>query len=180
MRYFIDTEFYEDGKTIDLISLAIVAEDGRELYLGNIDADFSRALSCPEGWVAANVLNPLFEAKGKPAPMRPDDFWKERSAIRDAVLAFCDPGEYGKPEFWAYYADYDWVVFCQLFGRMIDLPEGYPMFCLDLKQVMHFSFVKKDELPDQEDEHDALSDARWNKKLYEYLDSHETARLYTR
>jgi len=38
MKYFIDTEFYEDGKTIDLISLGVVAEDGRELYLCNQEA----------------------------------------------------------------------------------------------------------------------------------------------
>lgn len=33
MRYFIDTEFIEKPNTIDLISIAIIAEDGRELYL---------------------------------------------------------------------------------------------------------------------------------------------------
>ena len=32
MRYFYDTEFLEDGETIDLISIGIVAEDGREYY----------------------------------------------------------------------------------------------------------------------------------------------------
>ena len=35
MRYYIDTEFYEKPKTISLISLAIVAEDGREFYRWN-------------------------------------------------------------------------------------------------------------------------------------------------
>lgn len=39
-----------------------------------------------------------------------------------------------KPKFYSYYADYDWVVICWLFGRMIDLPTGFPMFCFDLKQ----------------------------------------------
>ena len=32
MRIFYDTEFLEDGKTIDLISIGMVAEDGREYY----------------------------------------------------------------------------------------------------------------------------------------------------
>jgi hypothetical protein len=40
------------------------------------------------------------------------------------------------PEFYAYYADYDWVVFCQLFGTMMDLPKGFPMYCIDLKQTL--------------------------------------------
>src|SRR4051812_11038169 len=32
MKYFYDTEFLEDGQTIELISIGIVAEDGREYY----------------------------------------------------------------------------------------------------------------------------------------------------
>jgi len=39
-----------------------------------------------------------------------------------------------KPEFYAYYADYDWVVFCWLFGSMMNIPKGFPMYCNDLKQ----------------------------------------------
>ena len=57
MKYFFDTEFIEDGKTIDLISIGIVAEDGRELYLLNYDCDHSMA----SDWVKANVLNYLPE-----------------------------------------------------------------------------------------------------------------------
>jgi hypothetical protein len=43
MKYFLDTEFIEDGKTIDLISIALVAEDGREIYLCNSDCDLNKA-----------------------------------------------------------------------------------------------------------------------------------------
>lgn len=43
---------------------------------------------------------------------------------------------YLNPKFYAYYADYDWVLFCSLFGRMIDLPKGFPMYCNDLKQIL--------------------------------------------
>lgn len=45
------------------------------------------------------------------------------------------PNTYPKNiEFYGYYADYDWVVFCWLFGKMKDLPKGFPMYCIDLKQ----------------------------------------------
>ena len=30
MRYFYDTEFIDDGRTIELISIGIAAEDGRD------------------------------------------------------------------------------------------------------------------------------------------------------
>jgi len=91
-----------------------------------------------------------------------------------------------KPTFYAYYADYDWVAFCWLFGKMIDLPKGFPMYCRDLKQILDEKqdfLIKKhsnidvvklkeyDAYPKQENEHNALDDARWNKKLHEFLKS---------
>lgn len=39
-------------------------------------------------------------------------------------------------EFYAYFADYDWVVFCWLFGNMNSLPKGFPYYCRDLKQML--------------------------------------------
>ncbi|MBA3574969.1 MAG: 3'-5' exoribonuclease, partial [Pseudonocardiales bacterium] len=32
MRFFYDCEFIEDGLTIDLVSIGVVDEDGREFY----------------------------------------------------------------------------------------------------------------------------------------------------
>lgn len=84
-----------------------------------------------------------------------------------------------QPEFYAYYADYDWVVFCWLFGKMIDLPKGFPKYCIDLKQMLeaHNNFFAIDSTeepgyPVQEKgkEHNALEDARWNRDLYNFLE----------
>jgi hypothetical protein len=73
-----------------------------------------------------------------------------------------------KPEFWGYYADYDWVVFCQIFGVMIDLPEGWPMYCRDIKQLCNER--GNPQLPKQNStEHNALNDARWNKLAFDFL-----------
>lgn len=154
MRYFMDTEFMEDGTTIELLSIGIVAEDGRELYLESNEADWSKA----NDWVMANVLPHLkAEFEGY-----------TRKQIAEIVQGFMNPDKHGKPEIWGYYSDYDWVVFCQLFGRMVDLPPGFPMFCMDLKQVA--VMCGDPELPKQESqEHHALADARWVKEAYEYL-----------
>lgn len=74
--------------------------------------------------------------------------------------------------FYGYYADYDWVLLCSLFGRMIDLPTGFPMICFDIQQLITDHKIDKDkllkEIP-QVNEHNALSDARWNKKLYDFI-----------
>ena len=39
MRFFYDTEFIEDGDTIELISIGIVGDDGREYYAVSTDFD---------------------------------------------------------------------------------------------------------------------------------------------
>jgi hypothetical protein len=158
MRYYLDTEFIEDGKTIDLISIGIVAEDGRCLYACSTDADLSYA----DDWVRENVIKQL--------PQRESSVWMNREQIRDLILSFVSGDN--AIEFWAYFADYDWVAFCQLFGRMIDLPKGFPMFCRDVKQVaVGFPESVTDQLkPNNDAEHDALADASWTMKYHERLE----------
>jgi len=60
------------------------------------------------------------------------------------------------------------VVVCGFaFGRMVDLPEGFPMFCLDLKQELHRWGLKKEDMPPQTGtEHDALTDAQWIRQAW--------------
>lgn len=150
MRIWFDTEFIEDGKTIDLISIGMVREDGATFYAENSECDIGQASQ----WVNQNVLPHL---KGGQAR------WT-RKDMAEYILAFA--GE--KPEFWAYYADYDWVVLCQLFGTMMDLPKGWPMYCRDVKQFCDDR--GNPELPKQvSQEHNALADAIWTKEAWEFL-----------
>ncbi len=60
MRYFLDTEFYEDGKTIDLISIGIVAEDGRELDVGIFRREKTQAEELAHLRTVANFATLLF------------------------------------------------------------------------------------------------------------------------
>lgn len=168
MKYFYDTEFIEDGKTIDLISIGIVAEDGRTYYAISKEFREKRASQ----WVKDNVLkylpprkvNPMYES---PRIVEESRAWKSREQIKNDILVFI--GE-DTPEFWAYYADYDHVALCQLFGTMMDLPKGWPMYTRDIKQLC--DSVGNPRLPEQlESEHHALLDARWTKKAYEFLNT---------
>jgi hypothetical protein len=89
---------------------------------------------------------------------------------RDFVLEAQEDNEFDKPELWAYYGAYDHVIVSQLFGRMLDLPDGHPMYTMDIKQRWHNE--GQPELPRQEaNAHRALDDARWNKLAYEYIDN---------
>lgn len=161
MKYFFDTEFIERPCTIDLISIGMVSEDGREFYAESSEFDASKA----DDWIMQNVI----------AKLGPPDKRITRSEIGRRIINFIDgasdrhhavpidkPCPPTPPEFWAYYADYDWVVFCWLFGRMIDLPKGYPFYCRDFKQLLDSSAIRKEHLPPEpKDAHHALADARW-------------------
>jgi hypothetical protein len=159
LRYFLDTEFSEKGPTypIELISIGIVAEDGREFYIvsSQFDAD-----SCND-WVKANVLPSLGDAVPGgtiiPVPLL---------HIKKFLIDFI--GNDQAPEFYGYYADYDWVCFAQIFGTMMDLPKGWPKYCRDLKQWC--DDLGNPKLPEQgKGEHNALADARWNRDVYAFL-----------
>jgi hypothetical protein len=151
MRIWFDTEFFEDGRTIQLISIGMVREDGAEFYAETEVAD---VLASSSDWLRDNVRPHL----------RGDSAQMPRPKLAKAVLDFV--GE--KPEFWAYYADYDWVALCQLYGRMIDLPKGWPMFCRDVKQLC--MDLGNPTLPEQTGtEHHALADAIWTRKAWDFL-----------
>lgn len=146
MRIFFDTEFIEDGRTIELLSIGAVRDDGAMFYAEPAETDRSRASE----WVVANVLPHLYGPLVKRSKIAADF----RSFVGDA------------PEFWAYYADYDWVALCQLYGRMIDLPKGWPMYCRDFKQWLDdHGNPKLDK--HRGVEHNALDDALWLKRVFE-------------
>jgi hypothetical protein len=156
LRIWFDTEFIEDGKTIEMLSIGMIREDGKGYYAEVAETDHSRA----DEWVKTNVIAHL---TGKTTP---------RAEIAKQIVEFA--GE--APEFWAYYADYDWVALCQLYGRMIDLPKGWPMFCRDIKQKA--MDLGNPRLPEQcALEHHAYADAEWNKLAWEFLEAQTPPRL---
>jgi hypothetical protein len=163
MKYFLDTEFMEKPCTIDLISIGIVSEVGEKFYAINKDCNLNNASK----WVIENVLKPMPQYDYKNNAWRNDFnvFVMSKKKIKETILDFIKDD---KPEFWAYYSDYDWVVFCWLFGAMIDLPKNFPMYCRDLKQEIDRLGIV--DIPiDQTNEHNALSDALWVKNVAEYI-----------
>lgn len=227
MKYFIDTEFIEGFKKpllgkerhfVDLISIGIVCEDGREYYAISKEFNYKDA----DIWVKKNVIFPIVQERviryneqakrlnmgfrDKPRHLDVSAITvvqkfegKTNARIAEEIRQFVIPcsletaqeklgitnySELAKEmdiEFWGYYADYDWVVFCSLFGRMIDLPKGFPMYCRDIKQLMDETGLgvewKRSHCPDPKGEHNALVDARWNKELYEKCRQAERIKL---
>ncbi len=151
MKYWIDTEFIERPFTIDLISVGLVAEDGKEFYAESSEVDWAKASQ----WTLQTVRPQL---SGK-ATMT-------REYIGYAVREFMDVDKL--PVFWGYFPAWDWVAFSWLFGNMDELPFHFPQLCLDIKQ---WAIELGDpELPHQVGaRHHALADARWTRDAWRFL-----------
>jgi len=152
-RYFYDCEFIEDGRIVDLVSIGVVDEQGREFYAVSTEFDPARAVP----WVRRNVLDRL-PSTGSPV-------WQSRLDIRDGLYEFLvEPlrkGEADDLELWAWYAAYDHVALAQLWGPMPSLPREIPRFTKDLRQL--WDDRGRPPLPAAAaDRHDALVDARHN------------------
>jgi hypothetical protein len=151
VRYFYDTEFIEDGRTIELISIGVVAEDGREYYAVSTEFDPERAGS----WVRANVLPKL--------PPPASQVWRSRRQIRldlEEFFGISHGGDGTEPiELWAWVAAYDHVALCQLWGPMTALPQPIPRFTRELRQL--WDDRGRPRMPPRpHNAHDALVDAR--------------------
>lgn len=241
-NFYIDCEFHEGfykpffGKKrhfIDLISIALVRQDGKKYYAISNDFDIKAAwysydevisgidMEYPEAsgpdlpiyWLRENVLKPIFKELYWDSPMniQPEfnlsnfkymirTMGKSNVQIIKEIQYFLADLPYTAPmervleriknyppKIYAYFADYDWVLFCSLFGKMINLPEGMPMYCIDLKQMLDQSVIDRREssketfeealtvwknkigYPIESDIHHALHDATWNKQLHNFL-----------
>lgn len=186
-----DLEFLEDGHTIELISIGMVCDDGREYYAVNSDAPWERIRE--NDWLVRNVLPSLpitgrssldsylkVPANGYPKPTlsmvvadtkdtRVKPHWVIANEVRDFILD-------ARPdvELWADYGAYDHVALAQLWGPMVKLPDGVPMFTNDIQQERSRLGIGWDELPKQESgEHNALADARHNQTVRRWLAEQE-------
>jgi hypothetical protein len=93
---------------------------------------------------------------------------KRRAVIAGEVADFLLAGDL--PELWAYYSAYDHVALAQLWGPMANLPKGIPMWTHDLMQPLE-QMPEDFDMPTQENQHNALDDARWNMALLRAMDA---------
>ena len=167
----------------------MVCEDGRCYSALSNEYSYNDA----DDWVKDNVILPLYnEIKDVDKSIKINNFNKllgsSNKTIALDIIKFIFDGMSKKDnvvEFYGYYSDYDWVVFCSIFGKMINLPEKFPKYCRDLKQTLDekarrimlpISLKNKIEkiksypnYPKQSNEHNALADAQWNFDLYNFL-----------
>lgn len=165
--WYYDFEFLEDGKTIDQISVGLVNWAGTvTYYAGFKEADLERSARDP--WINHHVLSKL-------PPRESYVFWKSRRWIAKEILwklgIIDGVATDGTPELWADHASYDHVALCQIYGRMIDMPSGMPMYSMDLQQALVMAGMRRSDMPKQDPdlEHHALEDALHLRRCHRWL-----------
>ena len=193
MRVYYDCEFRETGRIIDLISIGLVWEDGSSYYA--VSSEFDMLGLARDPWLSKNVWPHLPKVGGDQRmyalasiplrgrwtrkeylqryhTMRALFNWessqvKSRATIRQEVAWALERTP--DLELWSWYGAYDHVALAQLWGRMLDLPEGLPMYTRDLQQEADRLGFK---IPDQPalGQHHALTDARYHAQIGRMLD----------
>jgi hypothetical protein len=174
VKFFYDTEFLEDGYTVDLISIGMVNYDTGDTFYA-VSSEFDTRRVVRNRWLMDNVMSSIDHkveiayttGTGVVIPdmIVTDPALMTRRQIRDGIMEFT---RNAWPEFWAWYGAYDHVALCQLFGPMVDLPGKFPMFTMDLK-MLHKQ-AGNPPMPQQPNGlHNALDDAKFNVVRYDYL-----------
>jgi hypothetical protein len=157
----------------------VVAEDGREYYAVSNEFD-TRAVAAND-WLMHNVMKSIdhetfvvTDGEGMPFVRQlflTDPAAKPRKEIAEDIVNFI--GDDSHADLLAWYCAYDHVCLCQLFGKMIDLPDNIPMQTDDIKTLLKRAERKvghRIQLPRQPaGNHNALEDARWNIVRYNYI-----------
>ena len=137
MYYALACEVIEHNRTLGLVSLALVAEDERALYVQNSSFDFMQG--------DQDTLAP----------------WATYEEIGSIVRAFLKQDIDPTPQFWAYYGAHDFVAFCQVLGPC--RPSSFPPYFNELRQALDAQ-GKYECTPPIEPRH-ALDRARWVKHI---------------
>lgn len=155
---FLDTEFLDDGRRIEPVSIALVCGNA-EYYAICADSDITAVLR--HGWLRANVVPHLpliVTGSGWRWDPRHPDYGRVRPRAQIAREVHAFYARLPDPQTWAWFSPFDTIVLCQLYGPMSDLPPEIPAFPMDLMQEARHH---DGPLPAQHSPvHHALHDAR--------------------
>ena len=173
MHYFLDTEFTHLPRSgmPDLISIGIVGENDREYYACLEDFSTESISSFVEDNILPHlpdmsqrksrkvVSEELFEFLSKESP---EQFWclyPTRDELKEWGFK-----EEDIPDVMETYGDIDLQLLKSLLGSRY--LSNWPVVGSNLVPLLS-KLKEKERVPDNEQIHNALADARWNKKVWE-------------
>jgi hypothetical protein len=176
MKIFFDTEFTGLHKNTSLISIGLIAEDGKTFYAENAEYDKSQV----NDWIKEYVIDNTSYLKDtdnmETASTSLNCFYHVegikgiKADLTDWLLQF------DTVEIWSDCLAYDWVLFCDIFGSAFDIPSNVYYIPFDICTLFKIKGIDPDisreEFIDYSikgDKHNALYDAKVIKACYEKL-----------
>jgi len=156
MKIFFDTEFTGLHKGATLVSIGMVAEDGRELYYELNDYDKDQI----DPWLRDNVIANLTQTNTV-----------NRKELQQRISEFIAP--YHTVEMWSDCLAYDWVLFNHIWEHAFNIPKKIYYIPFDLCTLFKIKGVDPDvnreeyaEMTHGVNKHNSLWDAKVIKQCY--------------
>lgn len=192
MRIYLDTEFTGLRKETSLISIGIVADDGKEFYAELNDYDEDQV----DEWLQNNVINNLrfkcaeggqeeyYVATRAESDKIPSDMFKgysvefrgSKQEVERELRRWLD--QFDDVEVWSDCLAYDWVLFNDIFGHAFNIPKHVYYIPFDISTLMKVKGIDPDINREEfsgmtvgKEKHNALWDAKVIKACYEKLKS---------
>jgi hypothetical protein len=155
MRAYIDCEFTDLRQSAKFISLALITEDDRFFYAEFNDYDETNL----SDWVKFYVLGNLLMSPPKPGeqeffsmsrvdkdtPLTEKNSIQMRGNTVEITIALTEWLEqFDQLEIWGDYPAYDWVLFCELFGGSLNLPDKIYYIPFDLCTLLKLKGIDPD------------------------------------
>lgn len=176
MKYFIDCEFHEYMKqpkllgiipigkvipTVELISLALVSEDGSKEFYAETNW-YNKRAARKNAFLNKNVIPNLLGG----------EHIKSKKEIQEGILDLIKNDK--NPELVGWWSAYDWWTLCmEIFGTMINtMKKTNFWYYTDFKSLLNntVGWTKKEIIKYSPElttiKHNALVDARWLRKTY--------------
>jgi len=142
-RLYFDSEFTGLHQRTTLISIGIVSTEGERFYAEFTDYDKDQV----KDWIVENVIQNL-TLQDKPTNYfnkTIDKQWHvkgDSNWIKTHLIQFLELFE--SIEFWSDNLAYDWVLFCQLFGHALHIPQQVYYIPFDLATLLYIKGVDPD------------------------------------
>lgn len=175
MKIFFDTEFTGLHKDTTLISIGLIAEDGKTFYAELNDYDKSQI----DKWLQENVIDNLLFNKNnvvlQKSPIIGVQEYKLKSnkdAVSDTLEIWLS--QFDKVEIWSDCLSYDWVLFNDLFGHAFNIPDNVYYIPFDICTLFKVKGIDPDINREEfaglnintDKKHNALWDAEVIKACY--------------
>lgn len=186
MKIFFDTEFTGLRKDTTLISMGLVSEDGKELYLEFTDYDKTQ---CDE-WVNEHVLkNTIIKGNSNIIDIVLDETNYRKGTkdeLRQVLVEWLQ--QFDTVELISDVCHYDMVLFIDIFGTAFDLPDNICPVCYDINtdiakeydiSIQEAFDKSREDILDELDrvvkgsKHNSLYDAKVIKEIYDALNCDE-------